>query len=246
MPNINKLKIIKNLKIPKNLITSKNTIDDYLSNTYPVSDLSRTITKCSLSYFLGIEMMKNFLNKKEYNNMIKNLLPLSKNALIYLFREGFNFESQKLKIVYSVFNGLGIDVVKKTAKNIKLNPYFENTIMDIRYFNNLGENDYIDFSILTRDLEEVVKIFVKLNDPFKKLKLHITDNSIYGNKMQIEDGKLSGIPKIDVKSKNKHKWLNKIQESKPASNLVYISDNERIKNTEEIKYFIKIKKCYGI
>ena len=241
MTNINKLKIVKNLKIPKNFITSESTIDDFINKAHPVSDLSGTITKRSIAVNLAFDMLKNYFDKRDYLNLRKKSSNLLRSFVSYMVRETLDLESQKLKTLFSVYRDLDTHVIEKTVKNIKLNSSFEKIILSIRDYNNLGENDYINFTILTRDLEEIAKMFIKSNDSFKKLKLYITDDNIYGNKMQIEDGKLYGIPKIDVKTTNKFEKLKDMEKKYEGMNIIYFSDNEKIKSLEKIEYFIKIK-----
>ena len=188
-------------------------------------------------------MLKDYFGKKEYNNIIKKIFPLSKNALMFLLREKLNFESQKLKAMYSSFDGVDIDIVKNTAKNIKLNPYFEGVVKNIREYNNLDNSDYIPMSFLSRDLKPFIEYYIELNNEFDNLRIHIDD--IRANEIDEKDNKLKGEPRIFIRSSNKHYLLDGIQELKPDKNIVYITDNDE-KSLKGLDYIIRVQKCSGI
>jgi len=233
-------KIINDIIIPKKLITPEIVTDVY--NPLLISDFSRTQTKYSFSYVLGAEIIKDYFGKKEYNNMLKKIFPLTKNALMYLLRSGLNLESQKLKTLYSVFNGVDIDIVKKTAKNIELNPYFKDVVRDIREYNNLDNGDYFRMRFISRDLKLFIENYVELNEEFNDLGIHVDD--ILANEMDKKNDKLIGEPRIFIKSNNKYDLLDGIKEVNPDRTIVHMTDNDE--NLKELEYLIRVQKVFGI
>jgi hypothetical protein len=232
-----KKNIVKKVKVPKRLIDS---IDDKIQqedieNASIISDFSGTLIPQSAAVILGKEMLKHYLEEKDYSNFFKKSFSLSGNFLNYLFRETFNLKSQKLRTIYSNFNGLEEKVFNESISKINLNPKFVKIISEIRKENNLNDNDYISLSILTRDLNKIVKSFVvNKKDILDKAKIHIPKQQIYGNKV------LNGEPSIYVKTSNKQRYLDKLQKNNLKTNIVYITDGEKLREFNHVKYLIRI------
>ncbi len=232
-----KRNIIKEVKVPKKLV---GTIDskveeEFIEKAFLFTDFSGTLISQSANVVLGLEMLKYYFDKKDYSIFLKKLCSLSVNFFNYKFRENFNLKSQKLKTIYSVFNGLEKTVFDKAAEKMSLNPNFVNIISCIRKENSLNDNDYISLSILTRDLKKVAESFIlNKKNALEKMKVHIPKQQIYANKFLYKG------PSIYVKTITKQKYLDKLQEKNPSKNLVYITDREKIREFNQVKYVIRL------
>jgi len=232
-----KKNVIKKVNVPKRLLDSINSKveNEFIENATIITDFSGTIISESLPIVLGKEMLKYYLKEKDYSTLLKKLGSLSFNFLEYLYRETFNLKSQKLKAIYSNFSKLEEKVFNESMNNIHINPKFANVISEIRKENNLKDNDYISLCVLTRDLNKLVKRFViDKKEELDRLKIHIPNDKIYGNKL------LKGEPSIYIKTSNKQKYLDRLQKNNLKINLVYITDNEKIREFKQVKYIIKI------